>query len=140
MYLIDTNVISEMRKGAGAHPGVVAFFGALDTDQLYLAVQTVGELRGGLERIRQRGDAAQAQRLQDWLDILLADYESHVLDFDIDCAQIWSRLMAPGPQNPVDKQIAAIALIHDLCVVTRNIRDFDATGVRLLNPWEQRAE
>ena len=136
MYLIDTNVISEMRKGARAHQGVRRFFATLDDAHLYLAVQTIGELRRGVEAIRHRGDTAQAQRLQAWLDAMLADHAHRVLDFDLDCAQVWGRLMAPNPQHPMDKQIAAIALMHDLTVVTRNTADFRNTGARLLNPFD----
>lgn len=136
MYLVDTNVISELRKGLRADAGVRAFFAGLQGDDLYLAAQTVGELRRGLENIRHRGDAEQAARLQTWLDTILDDYADRVLDFDMDSAQVWGRLMSPNPQHPVDKQIAAIALIHDLTVVTRNVGDFRSTGVHLLDPFE----
>ncbi|MDY0055900.1 MAG: type II toxin-antitoxin system VapC family toxin [Methyloversatilis sp.] len=135
MYLLDTNVISELRKGALADAGVLAFFAALDAQHIHLAVQTMGELRRGLENIRGRGDHAQAARLEYWLDDVTTGYADRILDFDLDCAQVWGKLMSPNPQHPIDKQIAAIALIHDLTVVTRNTPDFAATGVKLLNPF-----
>lgn len=135
MYLLDTNVISELRKGARANAGVLAFFAALDPQHIHLAVQTIGELRRGLENIRGRGDHIQATRLESWLDDVTTGYADRILDFDLDCAQVWGKLMSPHPQHPIDKQIAAIALIHDLTVVTRNTADFAATGVKLLNPF-----
>ena len=135
MVLLDTNVISELRKGARAHPGVSTFFARLDEQDIYLSVQTLGEIRCGLERIRQRGDHDQADRLETWLDGLVAHYADRILEFDLDCAQLWGRLMSPGPQHPIDKQIAAIALIYDLTLVTRNTVDFRSTGVRCVNPF-----
>ena len=135
MYLIDTNVVSELRKGARADIGVSAFFAALDPQHIHLAVQTIGELRRGLENVRGRGDHAQADRLEAWLDDITSDYAERLLGFDLDCAQVWGKLMSPDPQHPIDKQIAAIALIHDLTVVTRNTADYASTGARLLNPF-----
>jgi predicted nucleic acid-binding protein len=135
VYLVDTNVISEARKGAKANPGVIEFWRAADGTEVYLSAQTVGELRRGLENIRLRGDHAQAKRLAAWLESVTTDYADRILAFDADCAQVWGKLMSPHPQHSIDKQIAAIALIHDLTVVTRNTEDFRGTGVRLHNPF-----
>lgn len=135
MYLVDTNVISEARKGARANPGVGEFWRSADPSRIYLAVQTLGEIRGGLERIRGRGDLVQAGRLEAWLEEVVTGYADRILAFDLDCAQVWGRLMSISPQHPIDKQIAAIALIHDLTVVTRNVADFQGTGVRLQDPF-----
>jgi predicted nucleic acid-binding protein len=135
VYLIDTNVISEARKGRNANPGVLAFWQAVASTDVYIAVQTIGEIRRGLENIRQRGDEEQTQRLAAWLDTVVTDYREHILDFDLDCAQVWGRLMSPHPQHAIDKQIAAIALIYDLTVVTRNTADFSGLGVRVNNPF-----
>lgn len=137
MYLIDTNVISEARKGKAANPGVLAFFRrcAEGDEDLYLSVVTIGELQRGVDLIRHRGDAAQARLLAAWLAQVIADYREAILPFDLDIAQAWGRLRVPRPENALDKQIAATALIHDLIVVTRNTRDFSGTGVRLLNPF-----
>ncbi|MCQ6963963.1 hypothetical protein GPA27_03480 [Aromatoleum toluolicum] len=66
---------------------------------------------------------------------MVADYSDRILGFDLDCAQVWGKLMSPSPQHPIDKQIAAIALIYDLMVVTRNTEDFKSTGVRSINPF-----
>lgn len=136
MYLVDTNVISEARKGPRANAGVLGFLNQASPDDLYLSVQTIGELRRGVERIRHRGDAPQARLLEDWLSLILTDYADRILAFDADCAQIWGKLMAPHPQHPIDKQIAAIALIYDLVVVTRNTNDFTGTGVAVLDPFQ----
>lgn len=135
MYLLDTNIVSELRKGRLANPGVRAFHAALAPEDVYLPVITLGEIRRGVENIRSRGDTRQAARLEAWLDALVADHAERILGFDLDCAQVWGKLMSPNPQHPIDKQIAAIALLYDLTVVTRNARDFERTGVRVVNPF-----
>ena len=135
MYLVDTNVVSEARKGRKANPGVRKFFHVTDANELYLPVQTIGEIRCGLENIRRRGDLPQTRKLEKWLDLIVTDYADRILGFDEECAQVWGRLMSPHHEQPIDKQIAAIALIHDLTVVTRNVDDFRGTGVRLENPF-----
>ena len=136
MYLIDTNVISEIRKKDRANQGVISFFQQSSPDrQLYLSSVTIGELRRGVELIRHRGDIHQAQLLETWLNMLLLDYKEKILEFDTITAQVWGRLCAPHPENPIDKQIAATALVNGLVVVTRNTADFDGTGVQCLNPF-----
>lgn len=139
MYLIDTNVISEARKQDKANPGVAAFFRRLidSREAAYLSAITIGELRRGVELIRHRGDSAQAELLGRWLDALLRDYADRVLVFDADAAQVWGLLRVPNPENELDKQVAAIALVHDLTVVTRNTAHFASTGVTVLNPFQQ---
>lgn len=137
MYLIDTNVISEARKGVNANPGVRAFFRACQDrrERVYLSVVTVGELRRGVDLIRHRGDLPQAERLESWLRLVLQDYGECILPFDLDAAQLWGRLRVPHPEHALDLQIAATALIHDLTLVTRNTPDIAQTGVRWLNPF-----
>jgi predicted nucleic acid-binding protein len=138
MYLIDTNVISEVRKRAKANEGVRTFFkhAAKSRIRIFISVITVGELRRGVELIRHRGDVRQAAQLERWLDNLLVEYRDHILDIDEDVAQLWGRLRVPHPENALDKQIAATALIHGLTVVTRNHKDFQKTGVPVLNPFD----
>jgi predicted nucleic acid-binding protein len=85
--------------------------------------------------MRHRGDVEQAQLLEIWLDELLYSYSGKILEFDSLVAQVWGRLRVPNPENPIDKQIAATALVHQLVVVTRNTADFAGTGVEILNPF-----
>jgi predicted nucleic acid-binding protein len=137
MYLVDTDVISESRKGIGANKGVRAFFQAVAADDypLYLSAITIGELRRGVEKIRHRGDLEQANHLERWLMRLVEQYAEAILAFDDEIAQVWGRLRVPHAESPIDKQIAATALIHDLTVVTRYAVDFLPTGVRVFNPF-----
>lgn len=136
MYLVDTNVISEARKGARADPGVRRFFARASASgvPLYLSAITVGELRRGVELVRHRGDGRQAGRLERWLEALLEEYADYVLGFDADTAQLWGALRAPHAEHAIDKQIAATALLHGLTVVTRNERHF-ADLVAVMNPF-----
>lgn len=136
MYLLDTNIVSELRKGVRANTGVKLFYAGLRAEEIYLSVQTIGELRRGIENVRGRGDPAQADLLEKWLTNLLDEHSTRILEFDQDCAQVWGKLMSPNPQHPIDKQIAAVGLSYNLTVVTRNTADFERTGVRLLNPFD----
>ncbi len=136
MYLIDTNVISEARK-ARANLGVVAFFDAVDAanEPVYLSAITIGELRRGVELIRHRGDLDQATLLENWLTTILSEFADRILAFDFEAAQVWGRLRVPDPAHALDKQIAAIALVNNLTVVTRNVADFEGAGLRLIDPF-----
>ena len=136
MYLLDTNVISEARKGNKANPGVLAFRSQILNKEDFLPSLVAGELRRGVEILRNRGDVIQAELIEEWLDAVLNDYADRILDFDEHAVDIWGRIMARSDQNPIDKQIAAIALLYDLTVVTRNVKDFVAAGVRVMNPFE----
>ena len=136
-YLVDTDVISEARKGDKADPGVRQFFRDAERDNvpLYVSAVTIGELRRGVEIVRHRGDEAQKLVLERWLNRIVSSYEDSILAFDEEIAEIWGRLRVPNPENPLDKQIAATALINDLTVVTRNAAHFLPTGVAVLNPF-----
>ena len=134
MYLADTNAISELRKGAKADRGLVQFLRAHE-GELFLPVQVVGELVQGIERLRNRNDTVQAARLEAWLLTVVEDFEARILPFDLACAEAWGRLMGAKNQNPIDRQIAAVAIVYDLTIVTRNIGDFEGTGARLVNPF-----
>lgn len=131
---MDTNAISELRKGARADAGAVSLLREAE-EQIFLPVQVIGELRYGVERLKQKHDLAQALRLDEWVQSVLSIFDQRILSFDFTCAELWGRLMGANDQHPVDKQIAAIALVYDLTVVTRNTADFAGTGVRLINPF-----
>jgi len=137
VYLLDTNVISELRKRERANPGVRVFVQRLveEQAQVYLSVVTLGELRRAVDLIRHRGDTGKAAALEQWLGLVVEEYAERILDFGRDEAQLWGHLRVPRHENAIDKQVAATALINDLTLATRNTRDFAATGVRLLDPF-----
>jgi predicted nucleic acid-binding protein len=137
VYLVDTDVISNARRRTGANPGVLLFFRDVATQgiPLFLSAVTIGELRQGVEAVRHRGDLTQATRLSRWLGAITRDYADAILPFDEEIAQIWGRLRVPHAENPLDKQIAATALVYGLTIVTRNVRHYEPTGVAVLNPF-----
>ena len=134
MFLVDTNVLSERRKGSRSDPGVVDFLND-SSHEIFLPVQVIGEIKSGIEGLRRRGDRAQAERLDAWFRLVLSEFSERILAFDLDCAQAWGLLMGVNDQHIVDRQIAAIALVYGLTVVTRNASHFEGTGVRILNPF-----
>lgn len=138
MYLVDTDVVSEMRRGASAHPGVLRFFArAADQGQpAFISVVTLGEIKRGAEAIRHRGDLAQARRVEEFFVALLATYTDRVVDFGLPEALAWATMCVPSPHNPIDKQIAATAITRGWTVVTRNVVDFAGLGVRIFNPFD----
>ena len=133
-YLIDTNVLSELRKGPRSDPSVAAWFSSISGDQVFLSVLVIGEIRGGIERIRRR-DPKGARALESWLARLVSDYADRILPVDRDVAEEWGRLNVPKPVPVVDGLMAATARIFDLTLVTRNVRDISATGVAFIDPW-----
>ncbi|EKZ97765.1 twitching motility protein PilT [Cupriavidus sp. HMR-1] len=137
MYLVDTNIISEQRKRARANPGVLAFFedAAANGREIFLSVITLGELRRGVELKRFRGDHRQCHVLDDWVLAVHRRHTRNILGIDAQIVELWGHLSVPDTQNSLDKLIAATALVHGLTVVTRNVRDFANTGVRILNPF-----
>ena len=137
MYLIDTNIISEIRKADKANIGVRQFFevAVQNNTRLYISSITIGELRRGVDLIFHRGDIIQGKLLENWLTSILDQYQDNILSIDGEIALLWGKMRAPEPQHALDKLIAATAIIYDLTVVTRNIKDFESTGVRLLNPF-----
>ena len=115
--------------------GVLKFLESVDSSEIYLPVQTIGELRRGVENLKHRGDGVQAKKIEAWVNLIQSEYSDRLIEFDADCAQVWGCLMSPNNQNAVDKQIAAIGLIYGMTVVTRNVKHFAGTGVPLNNPF-----
>ena len=137
MYLIYTAVIREAGRGPLAHGGVRAFFEEVQRERsrLFLAAVTVGELSRALALIRQRGEESQARELEDWLRLLLQDHGESLLTLDARAAQLWGLLLARHPQQVIALQIAAIAVVHDLTLVTRLTPVLGTAGVRVRDPW-----
>ncbi len=133
-FLIDTNVISELRKGDRADLGVRQWFAEAPPDDLYLSALTVGELRRGIELIRRR-DPVSAQHLEAWLRRLLKTYEDHVLPVTREVAELWGGLSLDRPLPPIDGLLAATAMYHDMVLVTRNVQDVARAAVRVINPF-----
>jgi predicted nucleic acid-binding protein len=132
-WLVDTNVLSEIRKGRRADPGIRAWFAASDDQDLYTSVLVLGEIRRGIESIRRR-DRSSALALEQWLVNLAAGFGERILPVDVRVADRWGSLNAPDPVPTVDGLLAATALVHDLVLVTRNRRDVSGTGARVLDP------
>ncbi len=139
MYLLDTNIISETRKGTRANRGVQQFSRELFSGgvRAFISAPTFGEIRYGVERLRHRGDVEQAEIIERWLGIVIQEYAGRILPFDEACAQLWGRMMAPDRGSVIDKQIAAVAQAHQLTLVTRNVRDFAECGIAVLNPFTE---
>ena len=135
-FLIDTNVLSEMRKGARANQGVRDWFSRVAGDQLHVSVLTLGEIRQGIEQIRRR-DPLAAQSLQKWLHRLETDTDQRILPVTYMITDLWGRLNVPDKLPTIDGLLAATALVHDLTFVTRNVRDVERSGVKLLNPFSE---
>ena len=134
-YLIDTNVLSELRRKQ-PDERVVAWMLDRPRQALFLSVLTLGEIRKGIERL---DDLARRQRLLDWLEVELPHYfVGRILSIDAHTADRWGRLMSSAgrPLPAIDGLLAATALQHDLTLVTRNTRDFAGLEVQLINPWE----
>lgn len=134
-FLLDTNVISEQRKGDRANPGVRSWFDNERDSEIWISVLVVGELQRGVELIARR-DAQASVSLGAWLDKIVDDYADRILDVDLAVASAWASLGVPDPIPVVDGLHAATALHHDLTLVTRNQADVASTGVRVLNPFE----
>jgi len=137
-YLLDTNVVSELRKvGDGkADPNVTKWVGGQDSNDLFISVITILELERGILGI-QRRDADQGSRLRRWMDSRVRpEFAERVLPIDDATATRCARLHIPDRRNEADALIAATALVHNLTVVTRNVQDFDGTNVIIIDPWQ----
>lgn len=132
-WLVDTSILSEIRKGERTNAGVRAWFDGAADDELYTSALVLGEIRRGIESIRRR-DVPAALALELWLQRLAADFADRVLPVDALVADRWGGLNVPDPIPTVDGLLAATALVHDLVLVTRNTREIERTGVRVLDP------
>jgi len=134
-YLVDTNVLSELRRRE-PEPAVVAWFEERPATTLYLSVLTLGELRKGIEALP---EGKRRLKLTDWLDTALPEFFSgRILPVDKEVADRWGRLLAAAkqPLPAIDSLLAATALTHGLRLVTRNVRDFRHPGLEVINPWK----
>jgi len=135
MFLLDTNVVSELRKAGKADAQVRHWAAPVSPAALYLSVISVLELEIGILRVERR-DRAQGTLLRAWLEQrVLTAFEDRILPIDTAVARRCARLHVPDPSSDRDALIAATALVHRMTVVTRNVADFEGTGVPLLNPW-----
>ena len=136
MYILDTNVISELRKARKTHPNVKRWAERLPSASLYISVISVLELEIGILLIDRR-DKEQGAILRAWMDrYVLPTFSDRILSIDAAVAQRCAMLHVPNPRSDRDALIAATALVHGLTVATRNVADFERTGVGVLNPWE----
>lgn len=138
MFLLDTNIFSELRKtnNGRANPNVVAWFSQVDASQLYLSPITLLEIEQGILRLDRR-DPAQSIILRKWMSAsLLPTFSGRILPIDAAVAVRCARLHTPDPRSGNDAWIAATALVHGMTVVTRNVADFTPMGVAVLNPWD----
>jgi len=136
MFLLDTNVISELRRPERAAANVVAWADGIPAAQFFLSAISLLEIERGVLQIERR-DAQQGQVLRCWVDEqLLVRFDARILPVDVVVATRCARLHIPDPRSERDALIAATALVHGMTVVTRNVGDFAATGVALLNPWQ----
>jgi toxin FitB len=133
-FLLDTNVLSELRKGAKADANVRRWAETQLGQRHFVSVISLGEIRKGIERLRPK-DPLQAEVLERWLDTLKHDFARDLLPFTDEVADCWGRLTARTPLAVTDSLIAATALTHGLTVATRNMADFIPSGVPVVNPF-----
>lgn len=136
-YLVDTNVVSELRKRERADQGVVTWFRSREPEELYLSVLVIGELRRGAARVRRR-DPAFGVVLDRWVAEIGERFSDRILPVDHAIAECWGEVSAHPTLPDVDSLLAATALVHDLTVVTRNVRHIAPSGARCLDPFGSR--
>jgi predicted nucleic acid-binding protein len=137
-YLLDTNVISELRKGPGCNPFVGAWYATLDDRQTYLSVLVLGEIRRGVEKAR-RTDPERARRFVAWLETLRGRYADWVLPIDERVADEWGRLTLVQPSHVTDVLLAATAMVNSMTLATRNLRHVAGLGIAVVNPFDPAA-
>jgi hypothetical protein len=132
--LLDTNIVSELRREQRADAGLLSWFMAEPEAGMFLSVITLGEVRKGIERLRSR-DSAQAHRLELWLGRLRKQFAGKLLPITPEISDRWGRMQGRRPLPIVDSLLGATAIEHDLTLVTRNEADFAGLGIRVLNPF-----
>jgi predicted nucleic acid-binding protein len=133
-WLVDTNIISEVRKGPRCHPDVAAWWTAVEDRDLFVSALTLGEIRRGVEGVRHR-DPTKASALERWLRDVSDAFGPRILAVDSAVADAWGRMSAARSVPVIDALLAATAQVHDLVLVTRNTADVAGLGVRTLNPF-----
>lgn len=136
--LVDTNIISEVRKGDRCDPNVARWWESLNDEDLYLSVLVLGEIRKGIELVRPK-DPRQAAAIERWLDAVTTAFEGRILPVDQAVADEWGHINAPSPIAILDGLIAATAKVNGLTLATRNVSDVERTGVSFVNPFEPSA-
>ncbi len=134
-FLLDTTIISELRKGDRCHPNVAHWFDTIEDHEIYLSVLVIGEIRKGIELVR-RNDLITAARLESWLQQIVDQHGEHILPVDQRVAEEWGRLNVPNPLSTIDALLAATAKVHHLILATRNVNDIKRTGVHYMNPFD----
>lgn len=138
MYLLDTNIISELRKAKSGRSdkNVIQWASSVSATSLFLSVITILEIETGI-LLAERRDPQQGALLRSWLNThVLPAFSDRIIAFDVAIAQCCAKLHVPNPRSDRDAIIAASALVHGMTVVTRNVEDFEPTGVEIFNPWE----
>ena len=135
-FLIDTNIISEVRKGTRCNARVAAWYATIADDSLYLSVLVLGEIRKGIELARHK-DSAKAKALESWLEAVAAAFADRVLPIDKEIGDEWGRMSAIRPIPVIDGLLAATAKVHGLTLVTRNDANVKGLGADLLNPFNR---
>lgn len=134
-FLLDTNVLPELRKGRRCHPNVERWIGTVDDLEIHTSVVVLGELKQGIERVRPK-NARFAGELERWLTRLIASMGKRILPVDQAVALAWGVVSAPRPVPPIDGLLAATAMVHGYTIFTRNVKHLADLGARYLNPFE----
>lgn len=133
-FLVDTNVLSELRKGDRTHPNVARWATASPPEAFHTSVLVVGEIRRGIERLRRR-DRRQAGILERWLEQVRIAFGARIIDLDERVADEWGRISVPDPLPVIDGLLAATAKVHGLTLATRHVADVAKTGVAVVDPF-----
>ena len=135
MFLLDTHVVSESRRGQRCNPGVAAWFASVVVSDLFIGALTIGEIRKGIMLVTSRGDHTQAANLDTWLQGVLTIFADRILPVDASIADTWGQMHAIRNVPVIDGLLAATAIVHDLTLVTRNVSHVQGLGADVLNPF-----